>query len=123
MSFLSTIVIAVIGLALLIVITHLIIGRYTKRRFWKSFAIAHVIFMLIASLLYFPGEKDAQHQLFWLTPAALDFPFSLLMFVFTTNDLIISILILAMLGTLQYAIIGWLVDLALFKLNKSSKHE
>ncbi|MDN5566155.1 MAG: hypothetical protein L0G25_05075 [Psychrobacter sp.] len=120
MSYWLSVTIAGIGLALLILVTHLITGRYFQRRFWKSFAIAHILFIIIASLIYFVGEKDAQHQLFWLIPAVIDLPSSLLVSLLPTRDIIIAVLTLAIVGTLQYAIIGWLIDLAVAKFNKSS---
>lgn len=69
-------------------------------------------------IIYFFDEKDAQHQLFWLVPAVIDLPSSLLVSLLPTTDIIVVVLILAILGTLQYAIIGWLIDLALAEFNK-----
>jgi hypothetical protein len=60
MSFWPLVIIAGIGLALLILTAHLIIGRYSQRRFWKSFTISHFLFVIVLSVIYFPGEKDSR---------------------------------------------------------------
>lgn len=118
MSFWPLVIIAGIGLALLILIAHLIIGRYSQRRFWKSFAISHFLFVIVLSLIYFPGEKDAQHQLFWLIPTIIDLPSSFLFPILAMGNMTVLALAFATLGTLQYAIIGWLIDLVLTKPKK-----
>jgi len=118
MSFWPLVIIAGIGLALLILIAHLIIGRYSQRRFWKSFTISHFLFVIVLSVIYFPGEKDAQHQLFWLIPTILDLPSSFLFPILAMGNMTVLALAFATLGTLQYAIIGWLID---FVLTKSKK--
>lgn len=118
MSFWPTVIIAGIGLAVFILISHLIIGRYSQRRFWKSFTISHLLFVLVLSVIYFPGEKDAQHQFFWFIPTILDLPSSFLFPVLAMGNMIVLALAFATLGTLQYAIIGWGIDLALTKQKK-----
>lgn len=118
MSFWPLVIIAGIGLAILILIAHLIMGRYFQRRFWKSFTISHFLFVLILSVIYFPGEKDAQHQLFWLIPTVLDLPSSFLFPVLAMGNMIVLALAFATIGTLQYAIIGWVIDIALTKQKK-----
>lgn len=118
MSFWPLVIIAGIGLAVLILLTHLIIGRYSQRRFWKSFTISHLLFVLVLSVIYFPGEKDAQHQFFWLIPTILDLPSSLLFPVLAMGNMIVLALAFTTLGTFQYAIIGWVIDLALTKQKK-----
>ena len=118
MSFWLLVIIAGIGLALLILIAHLSIGRYSQRRYWKSFTIAHFIFVLVLSAIYFPGEKDAQHQLFWIIPIILDLPFSYFFPVLAMGNMIVLVFATATLGTLQYTIIGWIIDIVLTKQKK-----
>ena len=118
MSYWSLVIMAGVGLALLILPTHLIISRYTKKRFWKSFGIAHLLFIPVVTVIYIFSEKDAQHQLFWLIPAAIDLPTSLLFPLLPLNSITAIFLAFLTLGTLQYVIIGWLIDLALTKSKK-----
>jgi hypothetical protein len=66
----------------------------------------------------FPGEKDAQHQFFWLIPTILDLPSSFFFPVLAMGNMVVLALTFATLGTLQYAIIGWVIDLALTKKKK-----
>jgi hypothetical protein len=118
MSFWPLVITAGICLAVLILISHLIIGRHSQRRFWKSFTVSHFLFVLVLSAIYFPGEKDAQHQLFWLIPTVLDLPFSFLFPVLAMGNMIVLALAFVTLGTLQYTVIGWAIDLALTKQKK-----
>lgn len=118
MSYSSLVVIAGIGLAFLILSTHFIIGGYSQRRFWKSFTIAHLLFIPVVTVIYIFSEKDAQHQLYWLIPATIDLPISLLFLVLPLDSITAVFLAFLTLGTLQYAIIGWLIDLALTKPRK-----
>lgn len=46
------VIMAGVGLALLILPTHLLIGRYTRKRFWKSFGIAHCLFISMITVIY-----------------------------------------------------------------------
>ncbi len=118
MPFWPIVIVAGFCLALLILFSHIIIGRYTQKRFWKSFTVSHLIFILVLSVIYFYGEKDAQHQFFWLIPAVLDLPSSFLFPIFAMGNMIVLAIAFATLGTLQYAIIGWGIDLALTKPRK-----
>jgi len=118
MSFWPLVIIAGIGLAVLILISHLIIGRYSQRYFWKSFTVSHFLFVFILSAIYFPGEKDAQHQFFWFIPTVLDLPASFLFPVLALGNMIVLALAFATLGTMQYTLIGWIIDVALTKQKK-----
>lgn len=115
MSFTSAVVIAGFGLVLLISITYFLISRIIKKSFSISFAIAHFIFILLLSAIYFPGEKDAQHQLFWIIPAILNIPISFIYPILSMGNMITLAVTFAVLGTVQYGIIGWLIDLLLSK--------
>lgn len=119
MSYWLLVIMAGVGLALLILPTHLLIGRYTKKRFWKSFGIAHCLFISMITAIYIFSKKDAQHQLFWLIPAAIDLPVSLLFFFLPLESIIGVFFAFLTLGTLQYAIIGGLIDLILTRFRKS----
>ena len=111
-------IMAGVGLALLILPTHLLIGRYTRKRFWKSFGIAHGLFISMITVIYIFSKKDAQHQLFWLIPAAVDLPVSLLFFFLPLECITAVFFAFLTLGTLQYAIIGSLLDSILTRFRK-----
>lgn len=117
MSFLTAIIITGVGLVVLTSIVSVILFRFKKKRFSYSFALSHLIFVAILSAIYFPSEKDAQHQLFWILPAFYDLPISLVYPLLALGNMIFLSIIFATLGTVQYAIIGWGIDL-FFSKNK-----
>lgn len=118
MSFWPLVITAGIGLVITIFISHLIIGRFSQRRFWKSFSVSHLLFVIVLSSIYFPGVKDAQHQLFWLIPTIIDLPSSYFFPVLAMGNMTVLALAFATIGTIQYAIIGWSIDFILSKQKK-----
>jgi len=115
MSFWQTVTIAGVGLAILLYVTHLLLARFNKKSLSLSFALSHIIFIAVCSAIYFPGEKDAQHQLFWLLPAIFDLPISFIYPILSMGNMVNLALVFAILGTVQYAIIGWGIDVLLAK--------
>ena len=114
MPFVFTILSTGLGLVLIIAIVAFLFFRFNQKKFSLIFALSHIIFILIMSAIYFPGEKDAQHQLFWIIPAIFDLPISLL-YPLIPGNIIILAFTFATLGTIQYAIIGWIIDLIMSK--------
>jgi|GEM_PF-5168245 len=105
------------GLFALMAVTSLLLRKVGVKRFVVTFAVAHLLYYVVLSLMYFPWEKDAQHQLFWVYPTEVDFPIGLICFYFPLENLGIVGLVLqcVVLGTLQYAAVGWILDLCIAK--------
>jgi hypothetical protein len=118
MSFEAAMLSAGVGLAVLIAIVTYVLRRFNKQKFSLAFAIAHFIFILIMSAIYFPGEKDAQHQLFWILPAMFDLPLSFIYPLLAFGNMVVLAIVFATLGTVQYALIGWCIDLIISKNRK-----
>lgn len=118
MSFESAIVSATLGLITLIAVVTYLLFRFNQKKYSLSLAISHLIFIIIMSAIYFPGEKDAQHQLFWILPGLLDLPISLIYPLLSFGNMIVLAIVFATLGTVQYALIGWVVDLIISKNRK-----
>jgi len=91
------------------------------KKFSYSFLIAHIIFIIFMSYVYFTGRKDAQHQLFWIIPGLVDLPISILAFFLALGDMKILAILLATLGSFQYFLIGLLIDFLLSKNRKELK--
>jgi hypothetical protein len=70
------------------------------------------------SVIYFAGEKDAQHQLFWILPAMFDLPVSFFYPILAFGNMIVLAIVFATLGTVQYALFGWCIDLIISKNRK-----
>jgi hypothetical protein len=96
----------------------LLLFRFSRKKFSLAFALSHIIFILIMAAIYFPGEKDAQHQLFWILPSIFDLPISLIYPLVAFGNMIMLAAAFATLGTIQYAIIGWVIDLIMSKNRK-----
>lgn len=111
MSFESAVLLAGLGLVLLTLIVTFVLFRLNQKKFSLTFAISHLIFVVIMSAIYFPGEKDAQHQLFWLIPGVYDLPISLTYFYLGVGSMAHLAIAFATVGTFQYLIIGWTIDL------------
>ncbi len=118
MSFESAIAIAALGLIAIIAIVTYLLSRFNRKKYSLSLAISHLIFIIIMSAIYFPGEKDAQHQLFWILPAIFDLPVSFIYPLLAFGNMIVLAIIFATLGTVQYALIGWCIDLIISKNKK-----
>lgn len=118
MSFGSAIVSTGLGLVTIIAIVTYLLFRFNQKKLSLSFALSHLIFIIIMSAIYFPGEKDAQHQLFWILPAMFDLPISFVYPLLSFGNMIILAIAFATLGTIQYAIIGWGIDLIISKNKK-----
>lgn len=115
MSFGSALLITGSGLAAIIGIVSFLLFHFGRRSFSFSFAVSHLIFIVILSAMYFPGEKDAQHQFFWMLPGVFDLPVSLSYPVLALGNMSYLALAFAFLGTVQYAAIGWVIDLIISK--------
>jgi tetratricopeptide (TPR) repeat protein len=115
MSLELALVVTGLGLAILIAFVTLVLRRYNQRLFSVSFAVSHIIFTIVVSAIYFPGEKHAQHELFWILPATFDLPLSLLYPLLACGNMVLVPVAFATLGTVQYAVVGWLIDLVISK--------
>jgi hypothetical protein len=100
------------GLVLLLVISVLTLRHFHQKRFSTAFGGAYLAFILIVSCLYFSREKDAQAELYWIIPATLTFPVSLLLLVIRPGSIGAEgvALLLTVFGTIQYWGIGLLID-------------
>ena len=118
MSFNFTLILTFLGLTALIVLVTLVMKRFGIRSFSISFGLGHLLFIAAISILYLSGSRDAQHQLFWIPVATVDLPVSLLAQVLAPYSMTLYIVLLALLGSAQYAVIGWAID---FKLSRDRK--
>jgi len=107
-------------LAVCLLIPSLIIPRRKSGSFCLSFIAGYLIFMVIMSLWYFPGEKDAQEELFWLGPGLLTLPSSLLIMVLPAFSMGNKLVYLVVLGVGQYGLIGLLIDLIINRFGKNT---
>lgn len=104
------------GLVILITAAALILRRFNRRRFSLAFATGHLVLIVLVSFFYFFFvPPDAQRELFWVAPVAIDFPVSMPAMVLASGSVPMLALFLAMLGSCQYAFWGWLLDLAVSK--------
>lgn len=111
MNFGTAIIVTGLGLAVVISIVYQLLSRAHKKSFSLSFAISHLVIIAVLSAIYFPGEKDAQHQLFWILPGFFDLPISYIYPLLAMGNMVNLALSFAILGTTQYAIIGWVIDI------------
>jgi tetratricopeptide (TPR) repeat protein len=114
MSNTSALVLSFLGLAAL----SYIVRKVGIKRYSISLGLGHLLFIVIMACIYVSGTKDAQHQLFWILPGTVDLPISLLVNILTPRSMTMFVLLLAILGSMQYAAIGWIID---FKLSKDRK--
>jgi len=75
-----------------------------------SLPVGHVIFIAIFSCAYFSGQHDAMANIVWVAPLLFDLPISLLLILFRTGSEYELAFMLAVLGTMQYWLIGCWVD-------------
>jgi tetratricopeptide (TPR) repeat protein len=113
-----TLIVFFIGLAVSICVVSLILRCLGFKSYAKSFGIGHLLFIIVVFCLYYFGTRDAQNQLFWIFPDIVDLPISLLVNILAPDNMGIYILLLATLGSCQYAAIGWCID---YKLSKDRK--
>lgn len=113
-SFWFRLIIAFLGLAALIYM----VRKAGAKRFFTAFGIGHFLFIIIMACIYVSGSIDAQHQLFWILPGTVDLPISLLVDILAPYSMALYIFLLATLGSVQYAVIGWFID---YKLSKDRK--
>src|SRR6266568_7541906 len=97
-------------LAVSICVVSFILRRLECRSYAKSFGIGHLLFIIVVFCLYYFGTRDAQYQLIWIFPDIVDLPISLLVNILAPDNMGIYILLLATLGSIQYAAIGWCID-------------
>ena len=111
MTFGNLIAIHGVILAASVIACSLLIPRLKSGSFCLSFIVGYVVFMVVMAMWYFPAEKDAQAELFWVGPGVLTLPASfLIMFLpaFSKGD---KLFYLIVLGVVQYGLIGFIVDL------------
>lgn len=105
-------------LAVSICTVNFILSRLGIKSYSRSFGIGHLLFIIVVFCLYYFGTRDAQYQLIWIFPDIVDLPISLLVNILAPDNMGIYILLLATLGSIQYAAIGWCID---YKLSKDRK--
>lgn len=108
-----------LGLTTSLVLVTLLMKRFGIMSYSKSFGIGHLLFIAAMSIIYLAGSRDAQHQLFWIPVERVDLPVSLLVQVLAPYSMTLYIVLLALFGSAQYAVIGWAIDLKLSKDRKS----
>jgi hypothetical protein len=108
------------GLSIFLGVSTLTLRRIQRYSFSTSFAIGYAVFIAIAALLYFPGPKDAQAELYWLIPGILTIPASLLLFIMKPGSAMGVAIVLSILGTIQYWGIGLLIDWLMTKRMKAA---
>jgi tetratricopeptide (TPR) repeat protein len=110
MTIIPALLITFLGLAVLIFTTVISFRKYGIKKYWVSFGIGHLLFIVIMSCIYYFGINDAQHQLFWILPSIVDLPASILAEILSPSSMALFVVLLATLGSLQYAAIGWCID-------------
>ncbi|MBU2529249.1 hypothetical protein KKF70_07710 [bacterium] len=92
-------------------------NKYRKFKFSIALALVHFFVISIWSVIYFISyyEKFAQHQFFWMYPLIFDMPMSIIFTSLSRGNMIFIAISHAVLGTIQYAVIGWLIDLSISK--------
>jgi tetratricopeptide (TPR) repeat protein len=118
MTIIRALLITFFGLAALIYISIISFRRYGIKKYWASFGLGHFLFIIVMSCIYYFGSRDAQYQLFWILPGLVDLPVSILAQILTPHSMAMFVFLLATLGSLQYAAIGWCVD---YKFSKDRK--
>ena len=113
-------IIFVFLLVALIVIFSLLTCRAKTKRFQLAFLAGHVCFIVIFALYAFPVIGKAQGRLIFLIPFFFDLPISLLLFGLSDimsglgprdfRDFIGPVLFLVIFGSLQYFLIGFVID-------------
>jgi hypothetical protein len=119
MIYTPTLIFVFLGLILSICVISFILGRLGIKSYAKSFGFGHLLFIIIIFCLYYLGTRDAQYQLIWIFPDLVDLPISLLINILALNNTGLYILLLATLGSFQYAAIGWCIDYILSKDKKA----
>jgi len=115
MTIISNALLTFLELAAAIVLVALVLKRYGIKYCSISFGVGHFLFIAVMALLYYTGPIDAQYQLFWISPELIDLPISLLIQILAPNSMKLYVALLAILGSFQYAVIGWCIDLILSK--------
>lgn len=107
----------IVGLAMLILLAMWRLRYRVARPFAWSFALGHFAFIVVLALLYFLGTRDGQSRLYWIFPSVIDLPVSLILLLLrprALGDAGVAV-VLAILGTIQYFLIGLLVDVLIAK--------
>lgn len=110
------------GLAVLMVLVSLMLRGINVKRLSVSLPAAWALFMIALAVLYFPGPKDAQAELFWVFPFALALPMSLLVLPLRSGRGATEFaVLLALIGSVQYWLIGWAADALMAALKRRQK--
>ncbi len=118
MTILPALLLTFLGLSALIYVAVISLRKYGIKKYSISFGIGHFLFIIVMSVIYYFGSRDAQYQLFWILPGLVDLPTSILAQILTTHSMGMFVFLLATLGSLQYAAIGWCID---YKFSKDRK--
>ena len=83
---------------------------------WGKYSVVlffgHILYYMFFSFYYFLQPYDAQSELLWTIPLLVDLPSSGILFVLCHCSFFFRIIAMGILGTLQYALIGRLIDRA-----------
>jgi len=117
MSFLQVLLIITGLLITIIIIVSLVLLFYRKLRFAVSFAVGHCIFILLILIGFEASRQEAQSQLFWIVPAIIDLPSSLILLAVKPSGLRVGgvSVVLVTIGTAQYYLLGKFIDWCLTK--------
>lgn len=117
MSFTQVLLIIAGSFVAVIVLVSIVLFWCRRFHFAVSFALAHGIFISLLLVGYMVSKPDAQSQLFWIAPALIDVPVSLVLLFMKPRQLGVEgvSLVLLIVGTAQYYFIGRCLDLLLAK--------
>ena len=87
-----------------------VLRRAKTRKYSVILFVGHVLYYIALAVYYLPQHHDAQAEIFWLIPAVVDLPSSILALLIVRGEFLSRILIMAVLGTVQYVLIGYGVD-------------
>jgi uncharacterized membrane protein YhaH (DUF805 family) len=112
----------VFGLVFLIIGVSLVFRRFNVKQLSMSFPAAWAIFIIALAGFYYSGPKDAQAEMFWLFPFALALPMSLLVMSLRSGGGATEFaVLLALIGSVQYGLIGWAADALVAALKRRRK--
>ena len=99
------------GWAVCLTVVSLVLRGFGVKRLAIFFPMAWVVFIVALAALYFPSPKDAQSELIWVFPFVLALPLSFLtVYVRVSGTALEFALLIGLLGSLQYFLIGWGAD-------------
>ena len=99
-----------LGLMSLIVLAKITMKSFGIKRYCISFGLGHLFLIFILLLYNYVTPTDSQQQLLWIIPGIIDLPVSLLLRFVAIDNMVMSVLFLAFLGSAQYFVIGYIID-------------